>query len=184
MVEAFAVTADVIVDLVMHDPVVARPIEADAESGVEREIVVPHEERLASRQKQRVHALLDDVATDLTATDILQIERRAETQPLVLLVVMEREPIDQAFMLSEAVQPWLPVATQVAIENAEVARAADANGDRVTTNAGAADGDVSSAVDENRDAASVVGERTLSGADERAAGEIDGEIVPAHDNER
>src|SRR5437867_9105081 len=88
-VEAVTVAANVVVHLVVHDPVVARPIETDAEPGIEGEAVAPHQERLTPRHQERGHPLLRDVSADLAAVYVLQIHGGAQAKPFTVLVMME-----------------------------------------------------------------------------------------------
>ncbi len=92
-IEAVAVATDVVVDLIVHDRVAARPVQSDSESGVEREVVVPDAKPVRAHQHQSVHSPSDGIAADLAGLDVAQVRARAVAQPLILLVVVEREPV-------------------------------------------------------------------------------------------
>ena len=100
-----------------------------------------------------------------------------------MLVVMEGKPVDQTLMLDDTVEPGLPVATQVAVDDAEAVRTPRANGDLVAVNPCAADGDVPSAVDENGKSPRLVRQSTVGCSEQRRAGEVDRDVIAAHDDE-
>src|SRR5439155_22621333 len=68
-IKSFAVSAHVVIDVVVHDLVAIRSVQADAESGIEREVVVPDVETVSSYHHQAVHSLSDGVAADLARLD-------------------------------------------------------------------------------------------------------------------
>lgn len=88
-VECVAVTAHVVVHPVVHDRVTTRPVQADADSRVERECIVPDAKAAASHEHEVVHPLLHCVAADLAARDVGEIHARPVAEPLVLLIVVE-----------------------------------------------------------------------------------------------
>ena len=115
-IKPFAVAAHVVIGAVVHDGVAARPVETYADAGVEREVVVPDAEPAASHQHQSIHSLVDGVAGDLTGCNIAQVRSRAVAEPLPFFIVVEREPVDETFVLDDAIKPGLPVVAQVVVD--------------------------------------------------------------------
>src|SRR5678815_4875955 len=141
-IEAVAVAAHVVARAVLHDDVVARPIEPDADARVELDHVVPDAQAVGADEHQSFHALLDAHVPDLAAVDVLEIRARPEAQPLALLVVMVRQPVDETLVLDPAEQPRLPVTTKVVARESEVVRPAREEADLVAAHGGVDDADV------------------------------------------
>ncbi len=156
-VPAVRVAAHVVVDAVAHEHVVARAVHADAEPGVEREDVVAHDDAVGARHQQRVHPLLRPVAPDQAAAHVLEMDGRAEAHPLALLVLVVREPVDQALVRDEGEEARLPVVREVVVRERESVRAAREHRHAVAADRRAADGDVPAAVDADRHALRLVG---------------------------
>jgi len=96
VVEAVAVTADAPVDPVVHHFAVGDAIQADAEARQEREVVVPDGEIPGTGDHQPVLALTREIAIDPATVDVRQVEAGAVAQPLVLLVMVIRHPVERA----------------------------------------------------------------------------------------
>ena len=88
-INAMAVAADVIVELIVNDRVVRGAIEPDAEPGVEREGVVADHRPVRAYEQQSVHTTQDGVPAHHRAFHVLQIEGGAKPEPFILFVVME-----------------------------------------------------------------------------------------------
>ena len=111
----------------------------------------------------------------------IEIRGGAEAEPLVLLVVMERQPVGDALVLDEAEEPWLPVVAQIVVGERESARAASENADLVAAHARVA-GCVTFSPPSTRMAtpASRVRIGARRRAVERRAGEVDGDVDAAN----
>src|SRR5690242_11046739 len=87
-------------------------------------------------------------------------------------------------MLDAAVQPWLPVVTEVVVDQLEVTRAASENTNLVAANVRIDDADVLSALDSDRDTPGLIRVGIRSRTLESAAGKINGDVVAANDDDR
>ena len=152
-----AVAAHVVARAVVHDDVVARPIEPDADAGVELDHVVPDAQAVGADEHQSFHALLDAYVPDLAAVDVLEVRPRAEAQPLALLIVMVRQPVDEAFVLDLAEETRLPVMAKVVAGEREVVRPARDEADLVAAHRGVDYANVAAPFYRYADAAGLVG---------------------------
>ena len=149
-----------------------------------RKLLSMHADAVAAHHHQAVHSLLRPVDADLAAAHAVEIDRRAEAEPLALLVVVEREPVGEALVLDQAVQPRLPVVAEVGVLDREILRAARENRDAVPANRAALDGDVPAPVDANRDAGGPVGIGRGIGALDGRVVEVEGDVVAPDDDQR
>ena len=97
-----------------------------------------------ARDQQPVLTLDDGVVVDLGAIAAGEIDPGAVAQPLVLLVLVIRHPVDQALLLDPAVEPLLPVVGEVVAGEVQVGRVAREDADLVAADRGAADRDFGS----------------------------------------
>ena len=179
-VHAVAVAADVVVHAIVEDGVVAGSIQADPQAGIEREIVVPNREPATADQQQCVHALHHRVLAHLSARDIRQVDRGAEPQPFVVIVVVKRQPVDETLVLHETEEPGLPVVAQVVADQGQIVRAAGQDPDFISSHSRVEYPDVPSAGDDDRRIAGQIGIRLRCHSLQRRAAKIDRDTVALH----
>ena len=114
-------------------------------------------ERITSHEQQAVHSLSRDVAANLAAAHAVEVHRRAKPQPLVLFIVVERQPIDETLVLTHTEKARLPVVAEIVAREREAARAAREDRDGIATNPGVQNAHVTPTFHANRDAAREIG---------------------------
>ncbi len=72
------------------------------------------------RDHQAVLALHRRRVVDLGAIAVTQVDAGAVPQPLVLLVLVVRHPVDQALLVDLAVEPLLPVVGDVVAREVQI----------------------------------------------------------------
>ncbi len=183
-VKPFAISTHIVVDAVVHDGVAGRPVEADAHSGVEGKGVVPDAQPVRPHEHQPIHPLRGGIAPDLASFDVTQIRTRAVPQPLVFLVVVEGEPVNQAFVLDLAVKPRLPVIAEVVVDEGKIERVAGEDTNCVAADARVDDAHVPATFDADGYSAREIGRGIRRDSLQRRTGKIEGDVVAADRNHR
>src|SRR4030095_7553767 len=83
-IEAVTVSANVVVGVVVNDDVVARSVESNPDSRIERHDVVPQSRAVGANEQQPVHAALRAICAHLGPMNVDEICGRTECAPLIL----------------------------------------------------------------------------------------------------
>jgi hypothetical protein len=163
----------------VHDDVVARPVESNSHAGVELDHVVPDAQAVRPHEHEAFHALLDANIPDFSATDVGEIRAGAKAQPLVVLVVVVREPVDQALVFRYAEQPRFPVVAQIIVRERQAASAARHEADLVASDRRVHDPYVPSADDPNSHPRGSIRIGARVGTNEGCTGKVDRKVIAA-----
>ena len=125
-----------------------------------------------------------DVATNLTASDVGQIDTGPEPKPLVFLVVVKGEPVGQALVPDAAPEPRFPVVADVVIHQGEPGHSSGQDADLVAANGRTAKGDIPAALNQDANALAAVGVGGIGRPDQHRAGEVDFNAVTLDPNDR
>src|ERR1051326_1278165 len=102
------------------------------------------------------------------------------SEPLAFIVMMEGEPIDEAFMFDNTEEPRFPVVAQVVVGQRKSSRAPRQDPDLVPTDVAMKNADVSAALDTDGYARTGVGVGFRIGSLNRHTGQVHSNIVAAY----
>ncbi len=181
VVDALAVAAHVEVQAVVHDAVAGAAVHADADGAVERDAAAVDHAVIAVGHHHPILPAGDFQTGDGEPIAVIEIDGRAEAEPLTVFVVVVAHPVAHILLPRRALEALAVVVGKVAILERQTSRAAGEQADLVAARGEIFDGDVV-ALDDDGHAGELVGSGRVISADQRRAGEVDNEVVAANDD--
>ena len=118
---------------------------------------------------------------DLAARDIAQVSRGAVAKPLIIFIAVEGQPVDQALVLDDAIEPRLPVVAQIVVDERQAPCPAREDRGLVAPDARVQNANVPAAIDADCNAAGGIGIGICRSSGHCRAGEVEGYVVAADD---
>ncbi len=144
----------------MHQSVATASVEANAQSGIKMEGVVPHQSVGAAGHQQRVLVASDAAGVHVGANTIFQVYPCAIPEPLVAVVVVVAQSVGIAFVFPSGVEFGAVVVGKIAAVEQQILCADGQQRDFIAFGAGISDRDIFS-VYEDGHSIEIAGEKLV-----------------------